>query len=295
MLNYLEADKSGVFGLNQMKQGWSESVDKVNAGATMKVSDDYVQEAALSWQQEERDMALILSRELGVLVNTGQAKYKGKLDERLKADRKELVTSKRLTSVFRVRGAISDIDIHALFDKRTVEMIVSFKPPMDKTLKGQLGWVRRQIESCSKKHEKLFGALENELYIEILIKNSRTSERYSFKQFDRISDDLKGKEIRELKILYLKDLGKKFSSPKKFVEVIESMLIDFYKGIVQYLVKWEPSAPKLSSVTKVVDDEGFIDQINSGVDQGGFVVFDKPVLEDETKSLDVLVASVDRE
>ena len=56
---------------------------------------------------------------------------------------------------------------------------------------------------------------------------------------------LKNKEIREFRILLIKDFGRKFASPKKFVEMIEHMLIDFYSGIVQHLYKWEPSAPKM--------------------------------------------------
>jgi hypothetical protein len=262
VLNYLEAEKSGVFGLNQMKQGWVNVVARVNSGANLKVSDADVYEAALSWQQEERDMALILSRELGVLVESGRSKFRGQLEERLKADSKELVTSKRLSSVFRVRGAISDIDVHSSFEKRTVEMIVSFKPPSDKTLKGQLGWVRRQLDTCIKNDEALFSSLAKEIYIEVSLKNSRVPERYSILSFDRIYGDLKGREIREFKILYLRDFGKRFSSPKKFVEIVETMFRDYYKGIVQHLVRWEPSAPKIQTNRARSEGEYFIDEVN---------------------------------
>lgn len=262
VLNYLETEKSGVFGLNQMKPGWANVVDRVNSGANLKAADPDVYEAVLSWQQEERDMALILSRDLGVLVNSGRAKFKGKLDERLKADCKELVDSKRLSSVFRVRGAISDIDVHSSFEKRTVEMIVSFKPPNDKTMKGQLGWVRRQLDTCMKSDEVLFASLANETYLEISLKKSRTPERYPISNFEKIYDDLKGSEAREFRILYLKDLGKRFSSAKKFVEIIEKMFRDYYKGIVQHLVGWEPSAPKIQTRRSTPNSEDFIDEVN---------------------------------
>ncbi len=79
VVNYLEYDKSGIFGLNQMKAGWSEAIEKINSGATLKNSDSYVCDAVISWQQEEKDMALILSRHLGVLVNSGDSKYKSNL------------------------------------------------------------------------------------------------------------------------------------------------------------------------------------------------------------------------
>ena len=247
VVNYLEWDKSGVFGVNQMKAGWGQVVDKITANASLKHGDADVIEAVTSWQQEERDMALILSRDLGVLVSSGFKKYKGRLDERIKDDRKYLVENKALSSVMRVKGAVSDIDLDIIFDKRTVEMSVSLKPPLDKTLRGQLGWLKRQLGVCEKKEEELVGKMTKELYVDILLKSSRSNERCLAKDLDAMLDVLKGREIREFRLVYIKDFGKRFSSPKKFVDVIEAMLIDYYKGIVENLVKWEAPAPKISS------------------------------------------------
>jgi len=264
VVNYLEWDKSGVFGLNQMKAGWVDVVDKINAGASLKATDECVQEAVLSWQQEERDMALLLSRKLGVLVQSGATKFKGKLDERLKSDCKELVSIKQLSSVLRVRGAASDIQVQPLFEKRTIEMSVSLKSPEDKTLKGQLGWLKRQLDTCVKKNDALLSELVKEIYLEVLIKKSPVAERFSIDDFVNAGERLKGREIREFKIIYLKDFSKKFSSPRKFVEIIEQMLTDYYMGIVQHLSKWEPSAPKMVSKREVVESEAFIDAVNDG-------------------------------
>jgi len=265
VVHYLEHGKSGVVGLNQMNAGWADVVEKINTGASLKVSNIEVYDTVLSWQQEERDMALFLSRELGVMVNSGESKYKGKLHERLKADSKELIANKQLDSIFRVRGAVSDIKVLALFDKRTVEMIVTLKPPENMTFKGQLGWLKRQLDNCGKKDEVLFNALSKSIYIEVLIKNSRTSERYTVFEFDAAIEQLKGRDIREFRIIYLKDFGKAFSSPRKFVDVIEAMLKDYYKGVIQHLTKWEPKAPKLESKKEPLDEERFIEDVNSGV------------------------------
>ncbi len=133
-----------------------------------------------------------------------------------------------------------------LLEKRTVEMSVSLKAPQDKTLRGQLGWIKRLIENCRKKNETTFEKLKKELLIETKCKNSPKSERIGILNLDELLDILKNKEIKEFKIILLKDFGKKFASPKKFVELIEQMLIEFYSGIIQYLYKWEPSAPKMN-------------------------------------------------
>ncbi len=245
VVSYLEYDKSGVFGLNQMKAGWSEVIEKINSGANLKNNDSFVCDAVISWQQEEKDMALILSRHLGVLVDSGETKHKSNLKARLEHDKKSLINKKQLVSTLRVRDAVSDIRIMGLLEKRTIEMFVTLKAPQDKTLRGQIGWIKRQIDNCRKKNETTFEKLKKEILIETKIKNSPKSERISILNIDAILDILKNKEIREFKIVLIKDFGKKFASPKKFVELIEQMLIDFYSGIIQYLYKWEPSAPKM--------------------------------------------------
>ena len=245
VVNYLEYDKSGVLGLNQMKTGWSETIEKINAGANLKNSDSYICDAVCSWQQEEKDMALILSRHLGVLVNSGETKHKSNLKARLEDDKQSLINEKQLVSTLRVRDAVSDIKIMGLLEKRTVEMFVTLKAPLDKTLRGQLGWIKRQIENCKKKNEATFEKLKKRILIETKIKNSPKAERINILNFDELLDILKNKEIREFRIVLINDFGKKFASPKKFVELIEQMLMDFYSGIIQYLYKWEPSAPKM--------------------------------------------------
>ncbi|MCW8830404.1 MAG: hypothetical protein OQK32_02670 [Gammaproteobacteria bacterium] len=266
VVNYLEWDKSGVFGVTQMKAGWVDVVEKVVARAKLKASDENVNDAVLSWQQQERDMSLVLSRELGVLVSSGEAKYKGKLEVRLKDDCKFLVENEKLHSVLRIRGAVSDIRVSALFDNRTVEMMVSLKAPNDKTTKGQIGWIKRQLSVCSKRNDSLFDRLENNIYLEVLVRNSHISEKFSISEIDTASERLKGRVIREFRVVYVKDFGKQFSSPRKFVDIIEAMLKDYYRGVVQHLTKWEVAAPKMVSPCDQAEDDEDFDAYNGGSD-----------------------------
>ena len=142
-------------------------------------------------------MALILSKNLGIFVDSGEAKFKGNLKARLDDDRKRLINDNFLISTLRVRGAVSDIKIKALFGKRIIEMSVSLKAPQDKTMRGQLGWIKRQMENCNKKNEKAFQRIKNEILIEIIIKKSSKSERVSLVDIDKIYDEIKSKEIKE--------------------------------------------------------------------------------------------------
>ena len=129
VVNYLEYDKSGVLGFNQMKAGWAEAIEKINVGANLNNNDSSVRDAVSSWQQEEKDMALILSRHIGVIVDSGETKYKSDLKGRLEDDEKSLINKKQLVSTLRVRAAVSDIKIMGLLEKRTVEIFVTLKAP----------------------------------------------------------------------------------------------------------------------------------------------------------------------
>ncbi len=242
---YFEHPTSGICGFTQMKPGWKNCVESINSGAKLKLSDKCVEEAVTSWQQEEKDMALILSRKLGLLVKTGSSKYKDNLQKRINDDKKTLINEKRLVSILKVSRAVSDITISTLFDYRKVEMSVKVIVPQDKTSRGQIGFIRKQIEKSIKKTPETFSKLSNSIVMGINVKRSRGIDRYSLDNLDQAVEDLKGKDINDIQVILVKDFGKQFGSSKKFVEIIEQMLLDYYKGIVQHLSNWEKPAPKI--------------------------------------------------
>ncbi len=254
VVRYLEDDRSGVCGFNQMKAGWKEIIEKINSGTRIKLNDSDLEETVSSWRQEEKDMALILSRELGVFVNSGDSKYKRNLKDLLDDDKRKVIDTGKLSSLLKVKGAVSDIGVSAFFKKRTIEMSISFRLPEDKSVRGQVGWLNRQIETCRKKSTDTFENIKSETMIEVAIKNSSKAERVHLDKMDSIATELKNKELRDVKIIYIKDFGKSFSSRKKFVEIIEEMLIDYYRGIVQHLKKWEKPAPQIIENKPILEE-----------------------------------------
>ena len=94
VLSYFETQKSGIVGFHQMKQGWVEVSQKINSGASLKLKDVAVDETVSSWIEEEKDMALKLSRELGLMVQSGQKKYKNDLKSRIEMEKRKLVKEK---------------------------------------------------------------------------------------------------------------------------------------------------------------------------------------------------------
>lgn len=254
VVNYLEHKKSGTSGFHQMKKGWSSVIEQINSGARLRVKDTAVAETIESWHQEEQDVALILSRNLGLLVESGVKKHRHNLQGRLEKDTKQLIDKNTLSSTYRIRGAVSDLVIEAHFKRRIIEMYVSLLPPKTKRVKGQLGWLTRQLAQCEKKSPNQYEMVGSGLIVEVWVKNARTAERAPVGQSDELLEHLKGREIREFRVIHFEDFGKAFSSRVKFVERLEQMALSFYSGVVQHLTNWEPPAPKIVKAMPKKDD-----------------------------------------
>ena len=241
VVSYLEHKDSGVSGFTKMKAGWKEVVEKIVSNAPIRVGDQIVEDAVLSWLQEERDMALMLSRELGVLVGQGSLSKK----QNFNSLSKNLVSNQTLKSSLNVDGSVSDIEIEALMGKRTIAMSVTVDAPLDKGNKGKVGWINRQLETCRKKNSEKFNSMEDEIWIEAQIKYSSKHEKVKYEDIDELAEIDRGREIVAFKIYLIEDAGRKFDSVKKFVETIEYMLVDYYQILVQNLSNWDRPAPKI--------------------------------------------------
>ena len=254
VVNYLEHKQSGVCGFTSMKPGWKDVVQKTNAGAPLRFDANDVDEAVCSWLQEEKDMALILSRRLGQFVESGEKKFKTDLQGRIDNEKKALIEQKYLLSTLSVDGAVSSISVRANLDRRNIVMSVSLNPPQDRKTRGQISWLRYQLKRCQSKNPELFESLAKEIRIGISIKYSSKCERVSIEALEDVWLRLKDSVIKSFTILQVKDLGRKFSSRTSFITTIESMLLDYYAGIVQHLKRWEKPAPKISKKTLLTDE-----------------------------------------
>ena len=170
VVDYFESKKSGVIGFKQMKPGWVDIVDKANSGTSLKFNDDSVEETVSSWLEEERDMALILSRELGLLVQSGQTKFKSNLKARIDFEKRELISKLSLQTILQIDGAVSNVIIRPNFDRRNIEMSVALSSPQDRKERAQITWIRNQIKHCEKKNPELFDKIMNDIQIDIIIR-----------------------------------------------------------------------------------------------------------------------------
>lgn len=246
VVNYFESPNSGIIGFTQMKPGWVELTQKANAGTSLKMSDTCVEETVSSWLQEERDMALILSRELGLLVKSGKSKFKNDLSARVKYEMKDLISNRKLSSSLSIVGAAAPLEISAYFDRKNIEMAATLTPPLDKKTRGQISWLRNQLRQSEKKNPDVFASIVENLSVEINIKFLKVPIRVPFGDLDNAADLVGRREIRSFRIIYLKYLSRNFDSRKGVVQAIENMIVAYYQGILQHLRKWEKPAPQIT-------------------------------------------------
>lgn len=238
---FLESKESGVQRFTAMKSGWKDTAKQITAGASPKKTDISTIEAIESWQQEEKDMALLLSQELGLLVKVGS---KQGLKARFEADYKMLTTRKQLISKMRIDGIVSNIEVIAHFERRTITMTVQVQAP-EKTIRGQIGWLKKQFDNCAVKNLDDFTKLKENLHIQPNLKYRNEYPLTKLSGLEDTVDELKGKEIISFDISYILHLASKFEKPQNFVEKIEEMLMDFYQAVVQHLSNPPKKIPQI--------------------------------------------------
>lgn len=241
VLYYFENPISGVSGYTQMKSGWKDLAENIWAQKPLKQSDQYIEDAVLSWYEEEKDMALLMSRKLGVLVKSSP-----KAEGSLKNDIVKIIKKNYITGLLSIKDSVSDIKVVSDFERRTVSMSVKVIPPLDKGTKGRINWISKQLQNCKKKSEVVFNQIDSSIWIEADIKFAKTSLKIKLSELENLAELANGKEVQAFHIVLIESYGANFASSKKFVTLIEKMILIYYEGVVQHMTNWNRHAPKIT-------------------------------------------------
>ena len=240
-LHYFENPISGISGYTQMKDGWKILSQNIEAQKKLnKKTDEFIKEAVISWYQEEKDIALMMSRKLGVLVKPSN-RTKDSVDK----DINKIVKENYINGLLSIKNAVSDIKIKVEFERRVVFMSNKIIPPLDKGVVARISWLERQIDNFKKKDELAFQKVEKEVWIEAEIKYAKANIKVRLSELDSLVELTKGKEIQTFNIVVARGFGKNFEKPKNFITLIEKMVIEYYQSIVQYAKSWTRPAPKI--------------------------------------------------
>ena len=250
VLFYLESEKSGVRGFSKMAVEWKSLTESILAHKTIRENDKTLHSAIESWYQEEKDMALKLSRELGLMV-----KSKSRSKDSIKTDIKYVIKNKSIKSKIAVKDAVSDIQVEADFEKKNLKMTVSIDCPDTGTNTSKINWLIKQLENGKKKSTQPFDKLYPSTYITANIKFARSGRTIELKNYEALKKIPKQEEISGFKLYTVQNLGSKFTSQKGFIKAIEDFLLDYYDAYVQYLTNWSKPAPKIEPSNTVHTEE----------------------------------------
>jgi len=239
-LYYIEHPLAGANGFVSMK-GWKNLSNDIRAKVPLNRNDEELESAINSWYQGEADIALILSRNLGILAKTPLRN-----EASLKKDKVKLVKDFSLSGQVSVKDAVSDIKILVDFERRSVSLKNSISPPKNIGTVARISWIKKQIENCKSSEKSIFEKLNDKVWIEADIKFARENLKVNFNNIEELYELSKGKEIQQFYVSVMDGFGAGFASEKKFVTLFEQLVLDYYEGIVQNLKNWNKPSPKLN-------------------------------------------------
>lgn len=241
ILRYFEHDSAGVSTFKQMNREWKDVVNKIQSGAPLVRSSQEVQNTVGSWHQEQRDVCLLMSRQVGeeVALKLSRTHRTDPL-RRLKDDTEQLLKDKTLTFTLSIPNTASDLDVIADLTKRTISCSMKIAAPSDrKSTRARVNWLIRQLGKSE----------PNGIIIKATMPG-RAQETQAF-----LTDVLKTPSLLEstnpnvvvtgFEIFYLVDLAGRFSGNKIFIEQLETAVPHFYEQIGQHLKAWVPPPPKI--------------------------------------------------
>jgi hypothetical protein len=239
LIAYLEHEKSGAIGFEDMGQNWVPVRNAARDG-TIRSGDKGVRDVVDRWEQFVEYLCLGLSQDLGVEVLSAQSKARDGqswTDELLK----RLEGDGILSSSFRVPGAVGPIEVEADLRARLTRVSVKVGAPKEGRALTRINWMLRQLRKAP-----------DDLRIEVRFARTRESTALLLRDAREnpkalLSSDPK-REPKGFTLSLARPLGtKRGKGERSFVLETRRQVVSFYGDLVEGLVDWRPKAPKLTS------------------------------------------------
>ncbi|WP_265587153.1 hypothetical protein [Sphingomicrobium arenosum] len=247
---FITHESAGVRGFDRMPSSWTSLVQNVQAGGRLTRS-GAVEEAAEAWQQECRDLCLILSRQLKCEVTQRLSRAAASDPaKRFEDDVRGILEDHQLAVTLVVPDAAADIDVVADLLTRNIQVSMSLAAPGDRVRNtARLNWLMKQLP------EK--GVDDVHVRCKWPTTSPATQETVeTWRNDPALIDEGKGKmQCWGFDVIEVTDVGARFGSQKPFIDALEAAVADFYNDIGQHLKAWQARAPRVDrdrdSVAKV--------------------------------------------
>ncbi len=240
LIAYLEHEKSGAIGFEDMGQHWVNVRNAARDG-TIRAADQGVRDVVERWEQFVEYLCLGLSQDLGVPVASAHSRARDG-DRWTGSLLKSLAEDGKLTGAFRVPAAVGPIEVEADLQARLTRTTVKVNAPKEGRPLTRVNWMLRQLKDAPE-----------DLRIEVQF--ARTRETTALLLCDA-RDDPKAllspadskREPRAFRLSLARPLGtKRGRGERSFVLETRRQVVGFYGDLVENLKGWQAKAPKLPS------------------------------------------------
>lgn len=241
VLYYFENKESGVLiDCLDMGTDWHKVVESIlSTSSCLNLEKNVLLRAVLSWHQEEQDLALKLSREMGQLVETESVQFNKDINKRFKNDIDSLCSTKSLTSIYKAINLTTPITLYAEMGTR-IGVSVNITPSSSlKTSYAKIKWILDLINKCKNQNSEEYNKFEKnvnvELWIEVILKRASTSREANIdylkdgEDIQKFVSKFGEKEIKEFKFVVRYINTRIFKESKNFINVLEDLVLNFYK------------------------------------------------------------------
>ncbi|WP_411817010.1 hypothetical protein [Hyphococcus sp. DH-69] len=250
LVRFLSHPSTGVKGFERMPSAWTEVVAAVRGTAPLQKNSDSTFEVIEAWHQEVRDLCLIMSRLLQTQVEVKLLRsHRADPKLRKEDDAAFLASDKRVRCTLDIPDTANSIMIEADLLTRSIMMSMRLLAPSDRKSSGaRLNWLIKQLSKTN----------SPEVFIRAIWPGKAQATQSSLLEVRENPDKLiavrdKKMVVTSFEVLFIRELGGKFSGVRTFIEGVENAVPDFYENVGQHLKAWTPTAPQLKGKTEPSD------------------------------------------
>jgi hypothetical protein len=238
---------------DMMSKEWVDVMEGVLADSDFsRKHHSLITQAVQDWIQEEQDLALKLSDELGTMVDCNIKRCKNMM-ERIEREADNIAKNLRLNSEFKFPNVVSPLSVTLDLGKRRLFCEVEVKVPSvskaDLNNRSQIGkqirFVTRQLTNSKKRNEVAFQNLESSLYLTVQAKGRKAKPCRQFKDSEELIEESLGREFDSIQISCQKQFGKLLTNRRNFITEYEGFVRTFYGVVVQFLENYKEETIKI--------------------------------------------------
>ena len=248
---FLSHESTGVKSFDRMPVEWLEINKIFSNKVSVGPKSDIAAKVVEAWQQEAKDLCLVLSRLTNTIVTEKlSVVHATDPSARIKKGIKKLIDDHCLESSFEIPDAAAPIVVVADLDQRSVFVRMTVAAPLDKkSSKARLNWLLRQFSGCN----------VDDCFVQANWPGRSAATSYEISDLlenpDLISRDKEHLTVSSFMVFGSYRLSGRFVQLRNFISDIEDKVPEFYAQLGQNLSQWRKKAPKIVEIVDNVDVE----------------------------------------